>query len=158
MSQREVKKWKSLNFPCRVCKPTYKAYALLTHVESMYPFATSWKQKNLSFSDVFRSPKLKHRLNIIAFYIKFDKGLVILFLLIFPFTLLLYFNPDNTGLFEVSFLLTLYQYDFIQLLNNLFKVGWKRKNVDIICYMLTWLVNLQQELSKKWLQRDSTTT
>ena len=135
-----------------------------THVESMYPFATSWKQKNLSFSDIFRSPKLKHWLNIIAFYRKFDKGFVILFLLIFPFTLLLYFNPNNTGLFEVSFLpfifqeLILYQYDFIQLLNNLFKVGWKWKNVDMICYMLTWLVNLQQEVSKNWLQRDSTTT
>ena len=40
------------------------------------------------------------------------------------------------------------QYDFIQMLSNLFKVGW-RKNTDIICYMLTPLVCLQKGNVKK---------
>ena len=34
----------------------------------------------------------------------------------------------------------IYQYNFIQLLNNLFKICWKWKNADIICYNLTSLV------------------
>ena len=34
------------------------------------------------------------------------------------------------------------QLNFIQLLNNLFKLCWKWKNVDIICYKLTSLVSL----------------
>ena len=35
------------------------------------------------------------------------------------------------------------------MLNNLFEVGWRWKNVDIICYMLTSLVYLQQGNVKK---------
>ena len=38
----------------------------------------------------------------------------------------------------------IYQYNPIQSLNNLFSVGWKLKNADIICYMLTLLVSFQQ--------------
>ena len=34
------------------------------------------------------------------------------------------------------------QYNFIQLLNNLYKVCWKWKNADIICYKLTSIVFL----------------
>ena len=70
------------------------------------------------------------------------------------------FNPNKAGLFEGSFSwggegLTLpsftcqeeliwYQYNFIQLLNNLFRVCWKWKNADIICYKLTSSVSLQK--------------
>ena len=35
-----------------------------------------------------------------------------------------------------------YQYNFLQLLNNLFKVGWKQKKADIIYYILIPLVYL----------------
>ena len=31
------------------------------------------------------------------------------------------------------------------MLNNLFKVGWKLKDADVMCYMLTSLISLQQE-------------
>ena len=41
-----------------------------------------------------------------------------------------------------------YQDNVIQLLNKLFEVGWRKKNHDIICYTMTWLVYLQQEMSK----------
>ena len=37
----------------------------------------------------------------------------------------------------------------MQLLNNLFRLGRKQKNADIICYMLTQLVSLQQRNVKK---------
>ena len=40
-------------------------------------------------------------------------------------------------------------YNFMQLWNNLFKVGWKLKIADIIYYMLTSLVYLQQGNVKK---------
>ena len=40
-------------------------------------------------------------------------------------------------------------YNFIKLLNNLFKVGWGLKNADIICNMLRSLVSLQQGNVKK---------
>ena len=46
----------------------------------------------------------------------------------------------------------------MQLLSNLFRVGWKWRNADIICYMLTSLVSLKQgnvkkfqKLGKMWL-------
>ena len=42
----------------------------------------------------------------------------------------------------------------MQMLSNLFKAGWKWKNVDIICYILTSLVCLHQgniEKSKKFI-------
>ena len=32
----------------------------------------------------------------------------------------------------------------MQLVNNPFKVGWRKKNADIICYMFMSLVYLQQ--------------
>ena len=35
------------------------------------------------------------------------------------------------------------------MLNNLFKVGWKSKNADIICFLLTTLAFLQEENLKK---------
>ena len=40
-------------------------------------------------------------------------------------------------------------YNFIKLLNNLFKVGLGLKNADIICNMLSSLVSLQQGNVKK---------
>ena len=59
----------------------------------------------------------------------------------------------KAGLFEGSFFcplppcifqeeLILYQYRFIQLLNNLLKVRWKWKNGDVICNNLMSLVSL----------------
>ena len=36
------------------------------------------------------------------------------------------------------------------MLNNLFRVCWNLKNADIICYMLTLFVSLQQENSKQY--------
>ena len=44
---------------------------------------------------------------------------------------------------------TQYQYNFMQMLNNLFKVCWKLKKADIICYMLSSLIYLEQENVKK---------
>ena len=38
----------------------------------------------------------------------------------------------------------------MQVLNNLFKVGWRWKNASIICYILMSLVYLQQENVKKY--------
>ena len=49
----------------------------------------------------------------------------------------------------------IYQYNFIQLLNNLFKVSWKWKNDDIICYMLTSLLILcNKQMLKKIVNID----
>ena len=42
----------------------------------------------------------------------------------------------------------IYQYNFTQSLNSLFTVGWKLKNANIICYMLT--ISLQQWNVKKF--------
>ena len=42
----------------------------------------------------------------------------------------------------------IYQYNFTQSLNSLFTVGWKLKNANIICYMLT--ISLQQRNVKKF--------
>ena len=42
-----------------------------------------------------------------------------------------------------------YQVNFIQFLNKLFKGGWRWKNAETICYMLTSLVYLQQGNVKK---------
>ena len=57
------------------------------------------------------------------------------------------------GQFDPPFLfqeeLIQYQYNFIQILNNLFKLGWGKKNANIICYMLTSLVYLEQANIKK---------
>ena len=36
------------------------------------------------------------------------------------------------------------------MLNNLFRVCWNLKNADIVCYMLTLFVSLQQENSKQY--------
>ena len=44
---------------------------------------------------------------------------------------------------------TQYQYNFMQMLNNLFKVCWKLKKADIICHMLSSLVYLEQENVEK---------
>ena len=48
-------------------------------------------------------------------------------------------NPDKTGLFEGSFSWGKGRGGRGQLIKNLFKVGWKLKNAEIICYMLTSL-------------------
>ena len=64
----------------------------------------------------------------------------------------LQFNPNKAVFFEGSFFqeeLIWYQCNFMQLLNNLFKVCWRWKNADIICYKLTSLVSLQQGNVKK---------
>ena len=42
-----------------------------------------------------------------------------------------------------------HQYNFMQLICNLFRVGWKLKSPDIICFMLMSLVSLQQGNVKK---------
>ena len=41
-----------------------------------------------------------------------------------------------------TYLISIYQYNFIQILNNLLKIPWKRNNVDILCYRLTSLASL----------------
>ena len=38
---------------------------------------------------------------------------------------------------------------FVWLTANWFKVGWKEKNGDTICYMLTSLISLLQEKARK---------
>ena len=74
------------------------------------------------------------------------------------------FNPNKVGFFERSFFwrrgqfdlstfkfyedLIWYQYNFIQLLNNLLKVYLKTKNADIISYKLVPLVFYNKESSK----------
>ena len=59
----------------------------------------------------------------------------------------------SRGQFDSPFIfqeeLIQYHYSFIQWLNNLYKVGWRKKNADIVCYMLTPLVYLQQGNNKK---------
>ena len=53
------------------------------------------------------------------------------------------FNPNKAGLFKGSFFKTFFQIDpppHLQLLKNIFRVCWKSKNTDIICYKLTSLV------------------
>ena len=90
---------------------------------------------------------------------------------------ILAFNPNKADLFEGSFFWTgvnltppppspqfifeeeliKYQHNIIQLLKNLFKVCWKWKNADIICYKLTELVSLWQgnvKKSKKLMEID----
>ena len=80
--------------------------------------------------------------------------------------LLWVFNPNKAGLFKVFsgwecliwpfFIsqeeLIWYQYHFIQLLNNLLKVGKKLKNANIICYIfLLFLCNKKiSQNSKSW--------
>ena len=75
-------------------------------------------------------------------------------------------NPNKAGLFEGSFLrvggqfnpppsyfkknlsdINITQYNFMQLLDSLFKAYWKRKNADIICYKLISLVSSNKEMS-----------
>ena len=73
------------------------------------------------------------------------------------------FNPNKAGLLKVVFFwgvsfwppvfifheeLLQYQYYFMQLLSNLFKVGWILKSADIVCYMLTSLFFCYKETSK----------
>ena len=63
------------------------------------------------------------------------------------------FSWEGGGQFEPPFIFQeefiQYQYNFTQLLNNLFKLCWKRKNADIICCKLTSLVSLWQRSVKK---------
>ena len=62
-------------------------------------------------------------------------------------------NPNKAGLFEGSFFWNFSQIDpllsHLQLLKNIFRVCWKWKNTDIICYKLTSLVSLSQGNVKK---------
>ena len=77
------------------------------------------------------------------------------------------FNPNEAGLFEGSFFWIFSQIDpqpqqpphhhHLQLSKNIFRVCWKWKNTDIICYKLTSLVSLSQgnvKNSKKLIKID----
>ena len=84
------------------------------------------------------------------------------------------FNPNEAGLFEGSFFWIFSQIDpqpqqpqqpppphhhhhHLQLSKNIFRVCWKWKNTDIICYKLKSLVSLSQgnvKNSKKLIKID----